>query len=282
MHGTEHRVSERRALRLSAPRHPVYPASASSLPDAPQPLCLSKTGPFARNGLSLAHNDLRLREFHSGVKGPGLLFRSLACRSSCPFGFSAPPPAAGLPQLPAASTPQTRCILYRHAMPAVPPTSAPLREFLLPRDQRLDWLRNRSVRLPDSPDLRSLPAAFSFKRFGYGSSFPIRYISGGLLFLKPLGTFFTMIRDTIPVNAFFLRCRPFQQLPFALFRNSYSNAPVDHLCIKQAVYLLLVSGCHLAVAAPSRISFKIMPLSVASHWCWPSGIARMVRSADAR
>jgi hypothetical protein len=53
MHGTEHRVSERRALRLSAPRQPVYPASASSPSDAPQPLFLSKTGPFARNGLSL-------------------------------------------------------------------------------------------------------------------------------------------------------------------------------------------------------------------------------------
>jgi len=53
MHGTEHRVSERRALRLLAPREPVCPASASSLHDAPQLLCLSKTGPFARNGLSL-------------------------------------------------------------------------------------------------------------------------------------------------------------------------------------------------------------------------------------
>jgi len=38
MHGTEHRVSERRALRLSAPRQPVYPASASTPSNAPQPL----------------------------------------------------------------------------------------------------------------------------------------------------------------------------------------------------------------------------------------------------
>jgi hypothetical protein len=53
MHGTEHRVSERRALRLLAPRKPFYPASASTLPDAPQPFLFSKTGPFARNGLSL-------------------------------------------------------------------------------------------------------------------------------------------------------------------------------------------------------------------------------------
>jgi hypothetical protein len=163
MHGTEHRVSERRALRLLAPRQPVYPASASLLPGAPQPLCLSKTGPFARSGLSLTRNDLRLRGFRHGVKVPGLLLRSLACQSSCPFGLSAPPPAAGLPQLPAASTPQTRCILYWPALPAVPPAPAPLQECSLPRDQRFDWLRNRSVHLPESPDLRSLPVAFPFK-----------------------------------------------------------------------------------------------------------------------
>jgi hypothetical protein len=108
MHGTEHRVSERRALSLLAPRKPFYPASASKLPGAPQ--LFSQTGPFARNGLSLARNGLRLRRFRSGVNGPGLLLRSLACQSSCPFGFSAPLPVAGSPQLPAASTLQARCI----------------------------------------------------------------------------------------------------------------------------------------------------------------------------
>jgi hypothetical protein len=48
-------------------------------------------------------------------------------------------------QLPAASTPQTRCILYRPASPAVPPVSAPLQEFSLPRDQSFDWLGERHV-----------------------------------------------------------------------------------------------------------------------------------------
>ena len=38
---------------------------------------LSLPGLVARNGLSLARNDSRLRETHSGVKGPGLLLRSL-------------------------------------------------------------------------------------------------------------------------------------------------------------------------------------------------------------
>ena len=43
------------------------------LPGASQ--LLSRSGPVARNGLSLARNDSRLRETHSGVKGPGLLLR---------------------------------------------------------------------------------------------------------------------------------------------------------------------------------------------------------------
>jgi len=104
-----------------------------------------------------------LRGFLPRVKVPGLLLRSLACRSSYSFGFSTPPPVAGLPQHPAASTPQARCILHRPAPPAVPLVFAPLQEFLLPWDQRAGKLRNRSVHLPNSPDLRSLPAAFPLK-----------------------------------------------------------------------------------------------------------------------
>jgi hypothetical protein len=120
----------------------------------------SQTGPFARNGLSLASKGLRLRGFHSRVNGPGLLLRSLACRSFLPVRLSAPPPVAGLPQRPAASTPQARFILSRLALPAVPPAFAPRLEFSLHPDQSVNGLRNRSVRLPKLPDLRSLPAAF--------------------------------------------------------------------------------------------------------------------------
>jgi len=32
--------------------------------------------------------------------------------------------------------------------------------------------------------------------------FPVRYVSGGLLFLKPLGTFINMIPKPISVNSF--------------------------------------------------------------------------------
>jgi len=32
--------------------------------------------------------------------------------------------------------------------------------------------------------------------------FPVRYVSGGLLFLKPLGTFINMIPNSVSVNIF--------------------------------------------------------------------------------
>jgi len=83
--------------------------------------------------------------------------------------------------------------------------------MFVPSGSTLDQPRNLSVRLPESPDFRSLPAAFHLS-FGCGSSFPIRYVSAGLLFLKPLGTFFTMPSSAFAVNVFLLRYEPFQQL----------------------------------------------------------------------
>src|ERR1700722_12689984 len=92
----------------------------------------SETGPFARNGLSLARNGSRFRELHSGVKGPSLLLRYLACRFPCPFDPSAPLPELVRPnsrRFPA-SDPLHFC-LQTH--PTALPISTPLREFSLPR-----------------------------------------------------------------------------------------------------------------------------------------------------
>lgn len=92
---------------------------------------------------------------------------------------------------------------YRRQIPtAAPPVSAPLREYYLPRDQSLRWFRRLPARLPRLPDFRSLPAAISITRFGSGSPFPARYCPVGLLFLKPLGTFFTMPPNGFSVNDF--------------------------------------------------------------------------------
>ena len=57
--------------------------------------------------------------------------------------------------------------------------------------------------LSDRPSEPSESARSSFAPrsrlflFGCGSLFPIRYVSGGLLFLKPLGTFLTMQPDAL-------------------------------------------------------------------------------------
>ena len=59
----------------------------------------------------------------------------------------------------------------------------------------------RSVHLPVAPDFLSLPApVFLSLVGGSGSMFQVRYVSGGLLFLKPLGTFITMRLEETFVN----------------------------------------------------------------------------------
>jgi hypothetical protein len=46
------------------------------------------------------------------------------------------------------------------------------------------------------------PSELSLELPGVGSMFPVRYVFGGLLFLKPLGTFINMIPKSVSVNAF--------------------------------------------------------------------------------
>ena len=69
--------------------------------------------------------------------------------------------------------------------------------------------RRSSARLPNPPDFLSLPAARSNESLGCGSSFQVRYVSAGLLFLKPLGTSLTMLPKRISVNAFSVRTGTF-------------------------------------------------------------------------
>jgi hypothetical protein len=64
--------------------------------------------PVARNGLSLARNGSRFHEIHSGVKGPGLLLRSLAYRFLRPFSLNLRYRTRFAP-VPAASSTHTRC-----------------------------------------------------------------------------------------------------------------------------------------------------------------------------
>jgi hypothetical protein len=89
---------------------------------------LSETEPFARNGFSLARNGSRFHGLHSGVKGPSLLLRCLACRLRCPFGHSAP-----LPELVCPNSRRFHASGPLHFRPQTHPAallvSTPLREF---------------------------------------------------------------------------------------------------------------------------------------------------------
>jgi len=88
----------------------------------------------------------------------------------------------------------------------------PLQGYYPPKDQSVRPASLKLARLPIAPDLRSLPTTVSITSSGCGSSFPVRYAFGGSLFLKPLGTFFTMLRKTFSVNLFRESADRFQQL----------------------------------------------------------------------
>src|SRR5208337_3776172 len=88
---------------------------------------------------------------------------------------------------------------------AAPPASAPLRDYYLPRDQSV-----QRISPPAKPAFRIRPISsrspqpVSITRsLGYGSPFLVRYVSGGLLFLKPLGTSPNMPSPRFSVNLFF-------------------------------------------------------------------------------
>ncbi len=160
-------------------------------PDAPP--TASCAGPDPRNGLSLARNGCASRRLHSGVNVPGLLLQiparfppaRSALRLRCPNRFA---------PVPAASSPQTRCRRSAHRYPPCRPPPLPIGTFTSlrikafsgrPASRPADRIRPITSRSPPP----------SFFNFGCGSSFLARYVSVGLLFLKPLGTFFTMLPD---------------------------------------------------------------------------------------
>jgi hypothetical protein len=159
MHGTERRIRERRTFRPSAPQPPFSPAAGSMPQGTTQRV--SRTGPDARNGLSLARNDRRLRACHSGVNDPGLLLRF--------------PPAAS----PARSAlllhnrfpvcPGIGCFLAsgplqvpRPARETALSASAPLRDCYIPPDQSLGGDRRLPARLPIRPISVRSPQPFYF------------------------------------------------------------------------------------------------------------------------
>ena len=241
MHGTEHCKQKRRALRHSAPRQPFSPATGLTLPDAPQ--TAFRLEPDARNGLSLACNDCSFQSLHSRVNVPGLLLRfprqpvPLPVR---PFGSAT---RTGSPRSrlrnrfkPVAEslTHAADCAACLHSPSGVLPPSGSTCSAGFAACQLAFRIRPISLRSPQPISIAS--------NTGYGSTFRFRYVSGGLLFLKPLGTFPNMPERPVSVNSFVIGNSQYPQYLFILFRTGYAQYFVDCLCIKQGCFVLFRAG----------------------------------------
>jgi hypothetical protein len=243
MHGIEHCRQKRRTIRRSAPRWPFSPAPGSMLPGSP--LAAFCPEPVARNGFSLARNGCHLSAASiPGSKLPACYFASFQVRWLCPFGPSAPLPRPGLHRLrplhclwPVA-LPRlgSACRSQRSPLPSGTFTSLGIKAF-----NRLCCL---PVHLTNPPDFLSLPAARPNKSWGRGSPFQVRYVSAGLLFLKPLGTFFTMLPMCICVNEFRSKLGPFPQHLYSLFSIIYSAFPAHVLWIKRSRRVVILRYCN--------------------------------------
>ena len=156
MRGIEQGIRNRRAPCLKTSRLPDFPATGSMPPDTPQ--AFFRTVLFARNDLSLAHDEFRLRGFRREVKVPGLLLRSPTRWSHRPVRL---PLRNQFPVCPGfgcflASDP----LRYsRRILQTALSISASPREYYLPQDRRLHRPRCQPTHLPELPDLRSLPVA---------------------------------------------------------------------------------------------------------------------------
>ena len=221
MHGTEHsrsRAPDASPLcspddRFLRPQDQCFQARRS---------CLSLTGPVARNGLSLARNGCPSRGLHSGVNVPDLLLRSLARPASRPFGLSAPLPRSGSPRsrplhrfwpVAASTAGSAGCSHRLHSPSGLLPPSGSKRSTAFAACRPAFRIRPISFRSP-------LP--FLFLVLGCGSPFQVRYVSGGLLFLKPLGTFFTMLpKPDFGQSLFVLLQHLFLNIYFACFQYGY-------------------------------------------------------------
>ena len=207
-------------------------------------LCfLSRSVPLARNGLSLACNGCPFQSLHSKVNVPGLPLRSLAARFYSSFGPSAPPP------LPV--RPDRGCFSASSPLPLPPttpqaalPASTPPWDLLNPSGSKrsTSFAARRSAFRTRPISVRSPPPSTTRIDLGCGSTFPVRYVSGGLLFLKPLGTFPNMPWKRLSVKQFLNRRIAFPQDLSVVFLESYDDAPVDSLCIKHDGVNVVSSG----------------------------------------
>ncbi len=219
MHGTKLGITKSRTRSLPAPRKPF-----SQLP-------LQR---LKARRVSLRNGTVHSRRRFTRPQQFPLARIPLRGRSS--------PPDASLSRVPANFT---RSVFWLRYLPPVCPSGwmhRRLKPVALPpirSSGRAASLRSSSGVFAPSNSKRSTgyPAfRFAFRKrpifvrspppfhlwFSGGSTFPIRYIFGGLLFPKPLGTLLTMPQRNQGVNGFFVISRPFQQLLYFVFRTGYS------------------------------------------------------------
>jgi len=161
MHGTEHCIQERRTFRLSAPRTPCCRQPDHNF-QAHRSLSFSWTGSDARSRFSLPRNRCPSRDCDSGIKVPSLLLRrhcptrSLPVRPFCSTAWNRFAPVK------AASTLLARCssLGWLHRLRSQFPLPFGIVESR--RIEAFHWPRRRPTRLPNPPDLRSLPTAVLF------------------------------------------------------------------------------------------------------------------------
>jgi hypothetical protein len=170
MHGTELCVPECCALSpLGSPSGVFFPPPSSMLPGAPQ--SLSKTGPVARDGLSLPSNGSRFRGLHSRIDVPGLPLRSLHCRSQARSAFCSTA-ECGSPRsrLSPRFCPSPACFRARSASP---PASTPLGDFYIPPDQSVQ------------PDSKPISPPSGHARSPLAPHFPLSIASRGKRIIVP-------------------------------------------------------------------------------------------------
>jgi hypothetical protein len=242
MHGIELCRQKRRTIRCSAPRWPFSPAPGS-MPSS-SPLAASCPEPVARNGFSLVRNSCRLSATSipgsSSQPATSLPSKYAGCARSALRLHYRVPDCAGCGRFTACGP-----LHFHHSVrPAAPTISTPLRDCYLPRDQSVNRLCCLPVHLTNPPDFPSLPAARPNKSLGCGSSFQVRYVSAGLLFLKPLGTFFTMLPMCFSVNVFWCGIGPFPQHLYFLVSVIYGDFLVNLLWIKRAPRVVILRYCN--------------------------------------
>ena len=174
--------------------------------------------PVARNDFSLARNSCRLSATSiPGSKLPACYFAPFQIASVPVRPFGSATASSGLRRLrPLHCLWPVALLPIRFGLPR-PPPPLPSGIFASLGIKAFNCVCCLPVRLTNPPDFLSLPAARPGKSWGCGSSFQVRYVSAGLLFLKPLGTFFTMLPIGSFVNGFRREPVHFPHYLFALF-----------------------------------------------------------------